>query len=469
MKVRVQVLIEAAEGEETSAIDVAVIERDALTQETLGMTLAEAKQILAGVQKAMVTEQAKAHVSQRQCCEHCGQTQWFKDRRDIVVRTVFGKLKVSSPRFIRCDCQPQKTCTFSPLAELLTERSTPELVYLETKFASLVSYGATVDLMTSLLPLEDELAVSSLHRQVSRVAERMEKALGTEKVFFADGCRAEWNQLPEAGDRLFVSLDGGYVRARTKTQRQAGTMEIITGQCVKNDGGSRRFASVQGYDKKPKRRIFDVLTAQGMQFNQDITFLTDGGDTVRNLTEYLNPNAEHVLDWFHVTMRLTQMGQTAKGLPDGADYFPPSEVARRLDSIKWKLWHGDADGAIERAKDLEFEFEHDVYYDADGGEKPSAVVRKFLKLLGEFITYINLNRAYIPNYGDRYRHGELISSAVAESTVNQVIAKRMCKQQQMRWTQAGAHRLLQLRVRVLDGELFNTFKGWYPALKDQTG
>ena len=32
-------------------------------------------------------------------------------------------------------------------------------------------------------------------------------------------------------------------------------------------------------------------------------FLSDGGEDVRNLQLYLNPQAEHLLDWFHVTMR----------------------------------------------------------------------------------------------------------------------------------------------------------------------
>jgi hypothetical protein len=30
----------------------------------------------------------------------------------------------------------------------------------------------------------------------------------------------------------------------------------------------------------------------------------------------LNPEAEHLLDWFHVTMRLTVLLQTAKGMPE---------------------------------------------------------------------------------------------------------------------------------------------------------
>ena len=48
--------------------------------------------------------------------------------------------------------------------------------------------------------------------------------------------------------------------------------------------------------------------------NQEITFLTDGGDTVRSLAADMSPCAEHVLDWFHITMRLTVLGQYAKGL-----------------------------------------------------------------------------------------------------------------------------------------------------------
>ena len=48
--------------------------------------------------------------------------------------------------------------------------------------------------------------------------------------------------------------------------------------------------------------------------NQQVTFLSDGGDTVRQLQLYLNPQAEYLLDWFHIAMRVTVMTQMAKGL-----------------------------------------------------------------------------------------------------------------------------------------------------------
>ena len=53
--------------------------------------------------------------------------------------------------------------------------------------------------------------------------------------------------------------------------------------------------------------------------------------------------------------------------------------------------------------------------------------RKLLKAVEEFHTYIRNNAGFIPNYGERYRHGERISTGFVESTVNQVVSKRMVK------------------------------------------
>ncbi len=58
------------------------------------------------------------------------------------------------------------------------------------------------------------------------------------------------------------------------------------------------------------------------------------------------------------------------------------------------------------------------------------------------------NGYWIPNYGERYRNGEAIATGFVESTVNQVVSKRFCKKQQMRWSKRGAHLLLQTRVKT---------------------
>ena len=76
-------------------------------------------------------------------------------------------------------------------------------------------------------------------------------------------------------------------------------------------------------------------------------------------------------------------------------------------------------------------------------------------------TYIENNSHLIINYGEKWRYGETISTAFVESTINEVIAKRMVKKQQMQWTHIGAHYLLQTRTAVLNNELHEHFSRWF--------
>ncbi len=69
----------------------------------------------------------------------------------------------------------------------------------------------------------------------------------------------------------------------------------------------------------------------------------------------------------------------------------------------------------------------------------------------------------IPNYGEMRRYGESVSTAFVESTINEVIARRMAKKQQMQWSRNGAHYLLQTRTAVLNNELHDKFASWYPG------
>jgi hypothetical protein len=62
MKVRVQVIIESDSGEQACIEEVASLRREALQLEDLGLTLAEAKAMLAGVQRTMITAQAHVYV-----------------------------------------------------------------------------------------------------------------------------------------------------------------------------------------------------------------------------------------------------------------------------------------------------------------------------------------------------------------------------------------------------------------------
>jgi hypothetical protein len=91
MKVRIQVIIESDSGEQELLEEVASVQRDALRSEDLGLTLAEAKAMLAGVQRTMITAQANAYVAQQRVCPSCGTSYAYKGQHTIVVRTLFGR------------------------------------------------------------------------------------------------------------------------------------------------------------------------------------------------------------------------------------------------------------------------------------------------------------------------------------------------------------------------------------------
>jgi len=338
----------------------------------------------------------------------------------------------------------------------------PGAAYLEARFAGLAAYGTSAKLLAEVLPLGRRLHATTLRRHAQAVAQRLENELAEERWGFIDGCPADWEKLPRPDLPLVVSLDGGYVHSVQQRSRRDGWFEVIAGRATPAEGPSKCFGFVQTYDTKPKRRLFDLLVSQGMAANQAVTFVTDGGDDVRGLPLYLNPGSEHLLDWFHLTMRLTVLANMAKSLraapPDEEGLPPPAApavtVAVALQRLKWLCWHGNVVRVLDTISDVGIDAEM---------ANPSAERVRFLKALCEFDTYVRANAGSIPNYGERHRNDEAISSAFVESTVNQVISKRMVKKQQMRWTPRGAHLLLQVRTRVLNDDLADTFHRWYPA------
>ena len=107
--------------------------------------------------------------------------------------------------------------------------------------------------------------------------------------------------------------------------------------------------------------------------------MTDGGEEVRSLTELVTPEVEHVLGWFHTTMRLTVLSQYARGVA----HHDKSEGARllaSLDSIKWLLWHGNQHRAGEEIAFLEDE--------VDGLVMDYPNLGKFVRAAHRFAVYI---------------------------------------------------------------------------------
>ncbi len=314
----------------------------------------------------------------------------------------------------------------------------------------MISYGLTVRVLTDFLPVDETLNATTVQNHTLVIAQRCEEEVGEEQGVCMDGCRGDGGLSPHFKEPIAVGLDGGYVRDWDQKQRH---FEVIVGKSVPSDQPAKCFGFVQTYDTKPKRRLGEVLQSQGVQDNESLTFLSDGGETVRHLPVQLHPQSEHLIDWFHVAMRVTVLGQYVKGLIRlNQDWG--TGIQKKLESVKWSLWHGHVDKALARLSDFKMLM--------DNFAETYPRFRQLDKAMEEFRTYIEKNRSFIPNYGERYRCGETISTAFVESTVNSVISKRFVKRQSMQWTKHGAHLLLQTRVKTLNNELSLTFRHWYP-------
>ncbi len=485
MHFRIQIVTVTDDGIEHRQ-EIADVLRSEAQSETIGLTLEESKAVLHHLQQTLVEQQVTAYLKAQRRCPHCLKLRPLKKQQTAPFHTLFGTIQVPNPRWQHCACQAQEQRTFRPLTALLPERTSPELLYLETKWAALASYGITAKLLHEVLPIAQHHSAVTVRNHLLCVAARSEAAMGAEQaMFLADG-EAERAPLPIPNGPLAVGLDGAIVRARRgpASERASNLSEVIAGKSIlafrRDDPEdappiSKCFALVQSFDKKPKRRLFDLLQSQGMQANQQVTFFSDGGETVRKLPQYLNPDSEHILDWFHLTMRITVLQQCARGLQKVKTGTAPAatvqdeeSLARCLESVKHYLWHGNSAKALARLQDLEDALEEGWEGDEEGERKPQLdqdAAARMRKYVLELETYITNNAGFIVNYGERYRNGERISTGFVESTVNQVVSKRMVKKQQMQWTPRGAHLLLQVRTQVLNEDWSQTFRTWYPSFR----
>jgi hypothetical protein len=68
--------------------------------------------------------------------------------------------------------------------------------------------------------------------------------------------------------------------------------------------------------------------------------------------------------------------------------------------------------------------------------RDAAGIGRLQRHVSDLLGYLERNQAALVPYAARRRRGEPISTAFVESAVNAIMAKRMTKAQQIRWTRA---------------------------------
>ena len=101
MRIQIQFRIVADDGSVISEDEILQLDKGDDRLEAIGLSLGEAKALLAGIQERMVTAQAASFAARHRDCPACGRRRRSKGPSPIVFRTAFGTVRLASPRFHR--------------------------------------------------------------------------------------------------------------------------------------------------------------------------------------------------------------------------------------------------------------------------------------------------------------------------------------------------------------------------------
>lgn len=260
-----------------------------------------------------------------------------------------------------------------------------------------------------------------------------------------------------------VGLDGGYVRDRHRSEGRR--FEVVAGKVIRADGAQHRFAFVRDGQVPASKAFRQALAAAGVDTDTPATVLCDGDAGLWQLQREVLPNATPVLDWWHAAVRFEHALQPARGLGTGtAEARLAGAAVRGLERAKWRLWHGDWLGCQRRLAALCRWAKREGVRDVAGADK---LQRQVTGLLG----YLGRNEAALVPYAARRRCSKPIATSFVESAVDEIIAWRMTKKQQMRWNRATVQPFLDVRTAVLNGTFEHAFRqryaGFRPANDDR--
>src|SRR5215208_2503589 len=287
-----------AEGEGPCADVVEISRPDGLVDiADLGLTLAEAKLVLAGVQREIVAAPARDHAVRRPGCRRCAGVCRVTDYRQHAIATLFGQVAVRLPRFRCAGCGTTGTgVQWPPYA-----RSTPELDRLRAQLSALLTYRTAADLLGQMFPVDAGQDPETLRRHTFQIAKTLSMTSAAEAPVSVDA------------KAIVVTLDSTFIRSCEDGERH---LEVRIGNVETEFGGRQVFGAVAKVNTDIGALLRHALDAIGRTGDTALTAFTDGCPGLRRILADAGVTAPPMLDWFHLAMRLQHLKQVAGVLSD---------------------------------------------------------------------------------------------------------------------------------------------------------
>jgi hypothetical protein len=335
------------------------------------------------------------------------------------------------------------------LAPVIPERATPELQLLQAKLCAGLSYRRAANILREFLPVSPTFNHVTLRNRTLRIGQRIDGISPPIVPVASTGARTDWT----------IAIDGGFVRGVGQGDQR--NFEILTGRLAAPKKKPYVFAWVGSQANGAAERVSTLVRARTGHPAPKLVIVTDGANNTLSIRQGLPFPSTPVLDWFHISMKIRHLEQSVQGLRANTETERATRnlLAADLDRIRWCLWHNNASKLDKTLRKI-LVLCRIVVAETPGFEKTLKSIDYGIR---DVLTYVLRNADKPVAYGLRYRKGQFISSAMAESAVNQVINARMCKRQQMRWTPRGAHLLAQVRCAILNGDAAEKLSAYQAA------
>ena len=328
-----------------------------------------------------------------------------------------------------------------------------ELTELTARLGSAMPYRQAATVMAEFLPVEATETHATVRKRTIRTGEKLDRQAAEDERRAASQIKDRRQlELEFPGDRrreFVVSIDTAHVRSADP--KSGRNFELVVARCGRGgrgEAGGRYFVTAAADQNALRDRTLHALGQEGYRGFGEVAVISDGAEILKRLPRAMPKPTTHIIDWFHIAMKIQPMQQIAdhmaRSQPDEPETTPP--LARRVRAVKWRLWHGRVNRAIRDLQELLDELR-------PGGEIEDISIARLRSLGAQLLTYVVSNRSAIINYGKRYRAGFRVASTLAEGAVNSIVGRRMAKSQQMRWSVPGAHLLMQVRTADVNGEL----------------
>ncbi len=295
----------------TERIEIAALERDlsSRTPDDIGLRLAEAKDLLLRLQSFLAQDHVRQVSALDRTC-HCGSRRRLHDYRSRQVATLFGRVILRQPRWRPCDCdsfeaQPNtdQACRRGRTSALIGGRATSELVRVQAELGARLSFREAARVMSVLLLTGKAANHTGIRRRLAWTADRLQ---------VLDNASPHRMSRAEGGP-VVVALDGAHIRAVPGFQVRH--FEVTVGRVETERQQARHFAVAPNVATSRSRTIGNALRSRGWLPGREVTVLSDGDPAlVESVRSAAGDRVRHILDWFHVSMRVRHVEQALAGL-----------------------------------------------------------------------------------------------------------------------------------------------------------